>query len=160
MAYAAGWPWLVAPAGGLSVAIWRYFGGLGLARSLLEVVETFTQKDLNQDGRIGKKQTEVKVVFKNPETRQWLFAELPGAHTDLIKLAASGEFTERSATNAGLTQEQFGILRDKFVDRRWAVWNHPVSRQQGVSLTLSGRAVLREIANSPLPDDERLENQL
>lgn len=156
--WALGWPWVVAPAIGLAAAVWRYFGGLSLARSLLEVVETITQKDIDHDGKAGKKQEHV-VRVEMKDRGKWQFANLPGEPAALISLAqaitADGDtFSERTATDAGLTQEQFSDLRDIFVDRGWAVWNHPTRRQQGVTLTLSGKAVLRSIAASPLPQDE------
>lgn len=155
--YAAGWPWLVAPAGGLGVAMWRYFGGLRLARSLLEIVETLTQTDFNRDGQVGKPvEHVVKVEVKN--NNQWQFATLPGQPAALIALAKaviSGvSFAERPATDLGLTQEEYGKLRDVFIDRGWAAWNHPTRRQAGVTLTVSGKAVLRSIAAAPLPQDD------
>lgn len=157
--YAAGWPWLVAPAGGLGVAMWRYFGGLRLARSLLEVVESITQTDLNHDGKVGKTEHVVKVEIK--DRGKWQFATLPGKPAALVSFAQAVianqpgvSFSERTAVDAGLTQEQYGDLRDVFIDRGWAVWNHPTRRQAGVTLTVSGKAVLRSIAASPLPQDE------
>lgn len=159
LVYAAGWPWLVAPAGGLVVAMWRYFGGLGLAESLLEMVETITQTDLNRDGAVGQTKHVVRVEVKDKD--RWQFATLPGQPAALVSLAqkvsAGQSFTERTAADAGLTQDEFSDLRDVFVDRQWAVWNHDTRRQQGVTLTLSGKAVLRSIAAAPLPTEDGAE---
>jgi hypothetical protein len=155
IAYAAGLPWLVSPAGGLTIAMWRYFGGLNLARSLLEIVETITHKDIDKDGVVGKP-TVVKVEVKNKGT--WQFATLPGKPENLVALAqaiTTGEsFAERTATDKGLTQEEYSNLRDMFVDRGWAAWNHKTRRQAGVTLTVSGKSVLRSIAAAPLPQDD------
>jgi hypothetical protein len=121
------------------------------------VVETITKTDLNHDGKVGRPEHIVKVEMKN--SGKWQFATLPGQPAALVALAAAvvsgGSFAERTATDAGLTQEQYSDLRDIFVDRGWAVWNHPTRRQQGVTLTISGKAVLRSIAASPLPQDEK-----
>ncbi len=38
----AGWPWSWSLAGGFSVALWRYFGGVHLAKNLLEIVESLS----------------------------------------------------------------------------------------------------------------------
>ena len=48
------WPLIIPPACGFTAACWRYFGGMNLARNLLEIVESITRSDLNQDGFVGK----------------------------------------------------------------------------------------------------------
>lgn len=60
-------------------------------------------------------------------------------------------FSERAATGAGLTQQQFYDIRDELLSRNMAVWKHPHRRQQGVELTPSAKALFRGIAASPLP---------
>jgi hypothetical protein len=125
---------------------------------LLEVVETLTNTDLNRDGNVGKKiEHVVKVEVKNKGL--WQFATLPGQPAALVALAQAittkrETFAERTATNAGMTQEEFGKLRDIFVNRGWASWNNPTVRTQGLTITFNGKAILRSIAASPLPQDD------
>jgi len=159
-------PWWISPAGGLVVALWRYFGLMSVARSLLEVVETITQADINDDGQVGPPQRQVvSVEVKNESGQRWQFADLPGSPQAVQGLAvavlAGESFSERSAVSAGLTQEDFRSLRDLFLDRGWCEWNHPTRKQQGLKLLRSGRSVLRAIAYSPLPqDDQQAQNDV
>jgi hypothetical protein len=88
----------------------------------------------------------------------WHYRELPGEPKALQGLAhrvsLGDSFSERTATAAGLTQDQFRELTDIFVSRGWAEWRNPQRKQQGVELGRNGRAVLRAIAASPLPEDD------
>lgn len=147
------WP---APAVGLSVAVWRYFNGLALAKGLLEIVETLVQKDIDRDGHTGPAKAEphtVRVEIK--QEKQWNFIDLGVEPLKLQRLAneilAGHPFTERTAAGCGLTQEEFGHIRDEFINRSLAKWNHPSRRQQGVSLTRGGKAALQAIISAPLP---------
>ncbi len=54
LAWVLDWPIWIAPAGGFGVALWRYFGGIQLAKGLLEIVESISNKDINNDGHIGR----------------------------------------------------------------------------------------------------------
>lgn len=125
--------------------------------SLLWRVEEATGLDINQDSVVGRPEPQtVKVEVREEGKRQnWQFADLaiePARFRELARAFLVGKsFSERVAVDCGLTQEQFRELRDKFIDRRWAQWNHPARRQQGVSLTHRGRAVLQTVAHSGLP---------
>ena len=148
----------IALAAGFLVALWRYFGGLSLAKSLLEVVETVTQRDIDQDGEIGQPEPErhtVRVEVKSDQGQRWQFADLPGSPGALQSLASeilSGNtFSERTAVKCGFTQEEFSSLRGLFLERGWAEWKHPTRKQQGVKLHWSGKHILRAICNAPLP---------
>lgn len=158
------WPVWMAPATGFTIGMWRYFGGIKLASGLLEVVETVTGADINGDGNVGDKPAPppvVKVELRD-DGGHWQFADLPGEPDSLQALAQAvtdgDSFAERTATNCGYTQEQWGSLRDVFIDRGWAKWNHPTRRQQGVSLLRGGRMVLKTIAATPLPGGSAVQN--
>jgi hypothetical protein len=151
--------WWVAPGAGLAVALLRYFDGLKLAKSLLQIIESLSNKDIDGDGHIGEPPPQVvRVELKREDSQgaRWQFAELrvePAKLLELAKAIRLGEsFAERTATKAGLTQEEFKNLRDIFLDRGWAVWNHPTRKQQGVALTRGGDFIFRQIINNtPLP---------
>jgi hypothetical protein len=143
--YIAQWPWLSAPTAGLAVAAWRYFDGIWFARRLLlpppVVMEMAAPPAPAPSG--------LRVDLRTSD-RTWEYVDLPGAPAALQKLAAAvhggAAFTERTAADAGLTQEEFGDLRDDFVRRGLARWKHPQRRQQGVTLTQGGRTLIREMA--------------
>jgi hypothetical protein len=152
--------WWLAPAAGLAVALFRYFDGVGLAKSLLEIVETLVSRDIDGDGQVGQPQpppqtVRVEMRHNDPAGQRWQIADLDLDPAKLRALAAAvvagQSFAERTASAAGLTQDEFGRLRDKLIAQRWAVWNHPTRRQNGVTLTLSGQSLFRTIAHTPLP---------
>lgn len=140
----------------LVVAAWQWSRRLNAYDSLLWKAEQATGWDINQDGEIGRPEPQmVRVELKEENAARWQFADLAIEPTKLKELARAflvgKSFSERVAVDCGLTQEQFRELRDKFIDRQWAQWNHPTRRQQGVSLTHRGRAVLQTIAHSAGP---------
>lgn len=131
---------------------WRVHKYDGL---LIHRIEEATGIDWNQDGQVGQPEPQtVKVEVKEENSGRWQFAELriaQGKLKELSKAILSGQtFAERTATDSGLSQEEFRDLRDKFIDRGWAQWNHPTRRQQGVSLTHRGRFILQTIAHEPM----------
>jgi hypothetical protein len=97
------------------------------------------------------------ITVRVKEAGGWHYRELPGEPKALQSLAhragLGDSFSERTATGAGLTQDQFRELTDIFVSRGWAEWRNPQRKQQGVELGRNGRAVLRAIAAAPLPDE-------
>ena len=118
--------------------------------------ERFTAYESETPSVSPKTNTTITVRVK--ERDNWHYRELPGEPKALKEFAISiglGEsFSERTATKAGLTQAQFSQLTDIFTSRGWAEWRHPQRKQQGIELGRNGRAVLRAIASTPLPDDE------
>lgn len=153
-------PYIVVPAvaSGFVAGCVRYYGGLALAKSLLQTIESVTRRDLNGDGHIGQPQQPapphtIRVEVK--EGGRYQFATLGVEPEKLQALAVAvlrgDSFSERTATRYGLTQEEFRSLRDEFLDRGWASWNHPNRKQQGVSLTRGGLFILKEIKAAPLP---------
>lgn len=164
------WPPIISPVVGAGVLLLRYFGGISLAKSLLEIVETVTQRDIDQDGQIGNEpplapsQTVRVEIKETGEAKRWRFEEFAIEPAKLYSLASrviSGEsFSERTATEVNLTQEEFRQLRNKFLAANLARWNHPTRKQQGVSLTRGGRAILRAVLDTPLPDANFTQNPL
>lgn len=118
--------------------------------------ERFTAYESQAAAPPAKSFTTITVRVK--ERDNWHYRELPGepkALKDFAQGVTLGEsFAERTATKAGLTQQQFSQLADIFINRGWAEWRHPQRKQQGIELGRNGRAVLRAIASTPLPDDE------
>jgi len=108
-------PWWTAPAGGLSVAIWRYFGMMHLAARLLEIVESITQSDLNKDGHTGPAPNSAPIALEIVQKNE------AGAFQKMFRftlpLGISDElFTEwaRGVTMRNdLTQSRW-VSRDKF----------------------------------------------
>lgn len=150
-----GWPTIVVPITfGLIVGGLRYWLGVSFARGLLLIVEEWTE-DQPDDDHQQREATPIRVEVRTEN--RWQFADLSGDPEALQKFAKSvvggASFSERTATKAGLTQQEFSELRDGFIDRGWAQWNHPTRRQQGVELLPSGNRVIRAIASTPLPDD-------
>lgn len=163
------WPLVISPVAGIGVVLFRYFGGMLLAKSLLEIVETITQRDIDRDGQIGSEPPSpphrVQVEIREAgEARRWRFEELDIEPVKLYGLAlrvVNGDsFAERTAVDAGLTQDEFRRLRDKFLAASLVRWNHPTRKQQGVSLTRGGRAILRAVLDTPLPDGDSGQNNV
>ncbi len=160
-------PWSLVPLSGVGMAILRYFWGMAIARRLNEIVETITGRDINQDGHIGKPESPkphtVEVKVSNGPGR-WQYEELkvePGKLKALALAVLAGQsFTERTATKAGLTQDEFRELREQFIGRGWATWNHPTRKQQGHTLTRGGEFIIKAIANTPLPRADSTENNV
>lgn len=123
--------------------------------ALLWKVEEQTGLDLNRDQAIGKpepQRLDVAMRIDAPSGPRWQFASIPIEPAKLKELALTlrrgDSFSERTARNAGLTQEEFGTLRDIFVDRGWCAWKHPTRKQQGVELTRGGRFIVGQIAGA------------
>jgi len=68
-------------------------------------------------------------------------------------LDSRATFSERAARapDVGYTREQWATIRNVFIDRGWACWNHPGSVQQGVTLLAAGRSALRDIVKLAAP---------
>lgn len=106
-------PWWLPPTGGLSVALWRYFGMMSLAMRLLEIVETITQTDLNKDGHTGPPQEPIalEITQKNEAgafQRMFRFTLPEGVSESLFRQWADGVIVRPD-----LTQARW-VSRDKF----------------------------------------------
>lgn len=136
-------------------AAFRYFDGMGIARNLTQAIEEWT----SAEPETPTKPAPVAHVIRAETVDQngnWRFASIDVPAHILSKFANDVElsektFSERTATGAGMTQAQFSTLRDQFIESGWARWNHPERKQNGVSLTKKGEAIIRAIASEPLP---------
>jgi hypothetical protein len=147
-------------AGGATFAVsWLFL--LRDHRSLLKVVEVIINKDIDNDGKVGPKQAwrvqgEIRHEHGDRPASLSLF-DLPcPSPEDLKRFAQSisagrSSFAERDAAEYHYSDTMWEAIRDDFVNRGWAFWKHPTARQQGVGLTAAGRAVVRMIADTPLP---------
>lgn len=137
-------------------AAFRYFDGMGIARSLTQAVEEWASPDEAPAPAAAPPAT---AHIVRAETRDadgnWRFADLPAEPAKMAMFAGAiiggKSFAERTATACGLTQAQFSSIRDIFIERGWARWNHPDRKQNGVSLTRKGVALMRAMDEEPLP---------
>lgn len=138
-----------------SVTCWQWITRSNEYNNLLWKIETITGMDVDGDEKVGQPEPPtIRVEVK--EGGNWRFANLPGDNESLQKFASDilngiRTFSEQGANENGYGIDNFKKLRGVFLEKGWAVWNHPQRRQQGVSLTRSGQWVLKEIANTPLP---------
>lgn len=151
-------PLVVAPATGFAVACWRYFGGMRLAKSLLEMIETLSERKEAEPVEQQIKHT-LSVETKTESGKRWQFADLPGQPAALQEFAQRviediGTFSERTAVKCKMTQDEYSDLSDIFVDRFWAIRRHQTLKRLGVNLTQNGKSVLRAIASSTIPSPE------
>ena len=152
-----GW-WLLGavPVLGALGGMVRYFGGLQLAKNLLEIVESAIDVSRPEPQPEPEPQRHVIGVEIKESSGRWQFGELPGSDLavyDLawavIKLAQS--FSERTALDSGFNQGEWNRLRDLFLDRSWVKWINPDRRQVGLTLTPTGKYILTAIIDSPPP---------
>lgn len=137
-------------------AAFRYFDGMGIARNLTQAIEEWTSADPEPQPTKPAQVTHVIRAETVDQHGNWRFANIDVPPTILSKFANDVElsqktFTERTATGVGMTQAQFSGIRDQFIENGWARWNHPERKQNGVSLTKKGEAIIRAIASEPLP---------
>jgi hypothetical protein len=146
----------LAPAGGLAVAIWRYFDGLALARGLLEIVETITGKDINRDGVTGhppakNEPMRFEVTVKNEAglfLRMFRF-DLPKEITPALfnKWAAGvlmrDDLTqERWVNNDDFIRQHYNRLLDKLEEAQ-IVYRTSAAKNAAYKLTRHGKNVLK-----------------
>ena len=120
---------------------------------LLWKVEEWTGLDINRDETVGNPEPQtvrIEMQEQSPQGQRWQFADLPVSRDKLRAMADNvvelgDSFSERTAKAVGMTQDEFRSLRDEFIVRGWAAWNHPTRKQQGVTLTRGGIFVLKQI---------------
>jgi hypothetical protein len=156
LCYSLNWPLWVAPSAGVSVALWRYFGGMSLAQGLLEIVETITNTDLNRDGVTGPPPAENKpmrfeVTVKNEAglfLRMFRF-DLPKEITPALfnKWAAGvlmrDDLTqERWVSNDDFVRVPYTRLLEKLEEAKLVYRTSP-ARNAPYKLTRHGKNVLK-----------------
>jgi hypothetical protein len=156
------WPWYITPmvGGGTLGLSWLLL--LADHRSLLRVVETVINRDIDGDGQIGNQKKEWRVkgeIYRqdDDESEGWDLFNLPCPSPEYLRafvsevLKGTVTFSERGASDYGYSREMWLELRDEFVDRGWVRWKHPTNEKLGVEVTAKGRAILGAIAGAPLP---------
>lgn len=150
------WPWQCPLLAFCLVLPLAWWGFVSDQRSTLWAVETIINEDLNGDGYIGAQaalpppRVEVE-VREGPVTQ---LHDLPG-DLDALSNFARGvidhrwRFSERGAAASGYGATTFKELRTIFIERGWAVWNHPNYPQQGVALTRKGAEILIQLGDTP-----------
>lgn len=107
-----------------------------------------------------------EVTDEHGQRRQ--FADLPDTYAFWQfsrAVAIDGQsFSEATAKACGILidveswaepdQMGFRQVRDLFIARGWAAWRNPEYRNQGVILRLAGKNILRQIADSPPPQED------
>lgn len=150
------WPWWAAVPVGLGCGAITWLVTFVTNQGTLYQVERYTSYE-PEPAAAPRATSNSTVTIRFKETAGWYYRELPGEPKALQlfarKVLAGESFAERTCTNAGLTQQQYGQLVDIFISRGWAEWRNQQRKQQGVELRRNGRAVLRGIAAAPLPDD-------
>jgi hypothetical protein len=160
------WEWyLPLTVGGVAMAgAWLVL--LNGHRRMLWMVETIVGQDLDDDGVYGQPpqpvlpapaRTVPVEVRRGDMGRTIQRDELPeptaGALAMFMRECALGgtSFSERGATVYGYSREMWLALRERFLVQQWVVWRVPGSERQGVVFTAAGRAVMRGLAGTPLP---------
>lgn len=157
IAAGVGLVWLVV------IAFWLWFI---LHDDFMWWLEHRLSRDLDRDGVTGKpeppKTMRLEVSINNGQ--QWRFANLrlpkEGNEDNLLSFlrgvgAGLVPLSERGAAKFGYSRDEWASedpdpkmigLRQQLEDRGWIEWNHPSNRQQGVSLTAEGAAVVSELS--------------
>lgn len=141
----------------VSVSFVQWIRLTGNYRNLLWRLETITGVDIDGSGEVGLPAPPPPTVrVEVLEGSTWKFENLPGDNKSLQSFSRDvtngiHPFSERGASDNGYGAANFRKLRDLFVARGWAGWNHPNHKQQGVSLTRAGVWLIKQIADTPLP---------
>jgi hypothetical protein len=164
------WPfWLPVAASGT-------FGGLSFAfaavlltidhRRLLWAAEAALGVDLDHDDTVGEPEPReilrVELLEHTGNNRHRLaFINLPGTPEQLGALAGgllNGKGTSESewaGARHPFSRSEFGAIRAELLKRGLAAWINPDHHAQGWELTAAGRAVMRRIARTALPQTPR-----
>lgn len=154
---------LVATIISLFVDSWPLYIGLFIGPLVIGLVWCYSmlndrglwviEKIIGQDVEPDRPAPSRPVTIEVKEGRTTHLAELPGDEDYLIKfcqwVAAGDPFSERTAQACGYGVANFRKLRDTFVNRRWGFWKNANHPQQGIELTLSGKQIIRDLANTP-----------
>lgn len=128
-----------------------WFWRLGVITSTLWHIEEALGRDITGDHVVGKPQPAVRIEVARENRTEYVDIEQLDDVAALRKFAILGltnRFNERAVKQAfGWSREHWTEVRDDLVERRWLKWNGPEGSTQGVVLTSSGEAALREILN-------------
>jgi len=117
-------------------------------------LEELTGLNLNGDPYVGPPPT-VRVEIREEEGRKGTIARLPATEAQLYELARAlvkgATFSIEDWTGQGrpFSKDEFMLLRTEMIDRNLVEWNNPRSHSRGMSLTKTGWAVMRYLAQTP-----------
>jgi len=158
--------------GGLGFGIWsmsrREADDLLLRRFRMEIPDPNRDSELHhmlemvldrlpEQGNVGE--WTIRVEVQNGGG-QWRFARIPAPSPRQLQALARALVDSQMPRSLSVrTGEEFGFTRERFygpfletlMDQGWAVARDPDAPTLGVELTAAGRAVMREIATTPLP---------
>lgn len=126
---------------------WRQMA-LSQSRSMTTITQTTAGDDRRQVSK-------VRVEVISDGGRQGDYLDLPEGFSvelmadvcqRLLRSGASFSMGYLSGNGKPLSRSEFELLRDLFIGRGLAVWNNARSKNQGVTLTAPGRAVVKRFA--------------
>ena len=141
---------------GFVEAGWRYFDGMSMARGLTSAIEEWASKEPDKPKDNRPQKAIVRAEYKD-DKGEWAFDEY---EIDPEKLATyagrvvSGilNFSEKDAARDGITQTEFNRLKESFLLNGFARRKND-SPNSGMVITHKGRAMLRAMATTPLPQN-------
>ena len=145
-----GWDWQLPVMLSALAGAGMWLTALTDTRGLLRSVETYTGKDLDQDGHIGTHTTSINVrVEQEGRGPRDLFLQFedvrPEQLNELFRGALRGDsLSETKWTGGGklFSKKRFRAVRDGLMDADLLRWQNEDAHAQGLALTKSGQAVL------------------
>ena len=141
-------PWMLGLIAGAVGAFWWWVSSIHLWR-----LDTYSIPDylLPEPEPVQATASTVRVEVVNDS--QIVIADLPATPAQLRDLStgllAGMSFSEASWSGDGriFSRDEFRRLRDVYLQRGWVAWRNEKAQNQGVSLTRTGKAVCKHLAN-------------
>lgn len=136
---------------------------LKFVNSLLWVAEEIFNTDFDGDEEIGEPRQPERLQVEIRENGSRELDELEIGRQRLTVLARliflDGKgFAERTAEEAGINREEWVRLRDRFIDRGWAIWKNASAPKSGIVLRRKGAGLLRGLLAPTLPSGDGQNN--
>jgi len=133
-----------------ATASWTMTKNVNLRQELWWGTEEVIQRDLDNDGIIGKPEPEalLRVEVANGGNTQFLDVPTKKAIT-FARAVVNGQ----SGMSEGEWKKPFGgiekfvAFRNQLIERKLARWKNPDAHPQGIELTLAGKKVFERLAN-------------
>lgn len=127
---------------------------LGRWSRLTAPLEKITGWDINGDGKIGEPET-LKVELKHDKNHiEYLYLPYPERLPEFARQTISGVPISEAAycgADGLFSRSEFVHLRDALIKSNIAAWRSPEYPARGVTLTASGRSVIKYIAGATHP---------